>query len=146
MFEVYNDDELFQGMARGTHDAVILATVLYGKQESKKSERPQTNLKNGNKEKKNGRRVQFRCGEGRFKIDPELLGEEDGEYMSRSKDNTFQPVKTSLDFVKNDQCSGVQTDVYIFNRSASSEFDTEREELKDDLVAWNERYMKRLKK
>ena len=39
---------------------------------------------------------------------------------------------------------GVQTDVIIFNRKLSSEFDIEREQLKDDLLAWNERYKKRM--
>ena len=40
---------------------------------------------------------------------------------------------------------GVQTDVIIFNRKLSSEFDIEREQLKDELLAWNERYKKRVK-
>ena len=39
---------------------------------------------------------------------------------------------------------GVQTDVIIFNRKLSSEFDIEREQLKDELLAWNERYKKRV--
>ena len=40
MRELYNDDESFQRMARGrgTHDAMFLANVLYGKQKSKKRE------------------------------------------------------------------------------------------------------------
>ena len=66
--------------------------------------------------------------------------------MSRSKDYTSQPVKTTLDFLKSEESSGVQTDVCIFDRSVSSEFDEEREELKDDLVAWNIRYQARLNK
>ena len=39
---------------------------------------------------------------------------------------------------------GVRTDVIIFNRKQSSEFDIEREQLKDELLAWNERYKKRM--
>ena len=39
---------------------------------------------------------------------------------------------------------GVQTDVIIFNRKLSSEFDIGREQLKDELLAWNERYKKRV--
>ena len=55
MWELYDDDESFQRMARGrgTHDAMFLANVLYGKQKSKKSEEQlKENLINGNKEKK----------------------------------------------------------------------------------------------
>ena len=39
---------------------------------------------------------------------------------------------------------GVRTDVIIFNRKQSSEYDIEREQLKDELLAWNERYKKRM--
>eukprot|EP00092_Neocalanus_flemingeri_P076126 GFUD01094379.1.p1 GENE.GFUD01094379.1~~GFUD01094379.1.p1 ORF type:complete len:170 (+),score=47.89 GFUD01094379.1:28-537(+) len=152
MWELYDDDQSFQRMAqgRGKHDAMFLAQVLYGKQENKtRNEPPKDNLKNEIELKKTGGHVQFRCEEGKFRIDPALLEqreEEESEYMSRAKDYTFQPVKSCLDFVKNEQCSGVQTDVLIFDRNASSEFDTEREELKDDLVAWNIRYQERLNK
>ena len=51
-------------------------------------------------------------------------------------------VKMLSDYMTED--GGVRTDVIIFNRKHSSEFDTEREQLKDELLAWNERYKKRM--
>ena len=38
---------------------------------------------------------------------------------------------------------GVKTDVVIFNREDSSEYQSEREEMKDELLAWKQRYKKR---
>ena len=51
-------------------------------------------------------------------------------------------MKMLSDYMTED--GGVQTDVIIFNRKLSSEFDIEREQLKDELLAWNERYKKRV--
>ena len=52
-----------------------------------------------------------------------------------------KPVKMVSDYMTDE---GVRTDVIIFNREHSSEFDIEREQLKDELLEWNERYKKRL--
>ena len=154
MWELYEDDESFQRMAKGKgakghgkgHDAKLLAKVLYGKKVSQISEKAITDKQvNQDEKKKVAEHVQFKQTEGKFIINSTLMKEEEeeeSEYMSRSKDYTFQPVKTALDFLK----SGVQTDVCIFDRSVTSEFDEEREELKDDLVAWNIRYQARLNK
>ena len=134
-----------KGHGKG-HDAKFLEKVLYGRKMSKIIEKSITNNHvNQDEKKKVSEHVQFKQTEGTFIIDSTLLKEDDegeSEYMSRSKDYTFQPVKTTLDFLK----SGVQTDVSIFDRSVTSEFDEEREELKDDLVAWNIIYQARLNK
>ena len=81
-------------------------------------------------------------------IDSSLMSEEDEddddiEFLARTRDYTFQPVKTSQDFIKEDDVGGVMTDVCVFDRNTTSEFDKDREELKDDLVAWNIRYQNR---
>jgi len=146
---MYEDDETFQRMARGKgfHDAAFLAKILYGKKGSKKVE---DTVRKETKEKKSSVHVQFNCKEGKFTVDSSMLGDEDKEndyeyeFVSRTTDYTFKPVKTSSDFVNDEELSGVKTDVYIFDRNDTSEFDAEREELKDELVAWNERYEKRL--
>ena len=52
-----------------------------------------------------------------------------------------KPVKMVSDYMTD---GGVRTDVIIFNRKHSSEFDIEREQLKDELLVWNERYKKRM--
>ena len=154
MWELYDDDESFQRMAKGKgakghgkgHDAKLLAKVLYGKTVSQISEKAIRDKQGNQDEKKKvAEHVQFKQTEGKFIIDSTLMKEEEeeeSEYMSRSKDYTFQPVKTTLDFLK----SGVQTDVCIFDRRVTSEFDEERGELKDDLVAWNIIYQARLNK
>merc|ERR1719481_1228396 len=145
MWELYADDESFQRMARGrgVHDAKLLAKVLYGNKVVKQSNnktKEATKVESDKNNKKN-KQIQFQEGEGRFVIDSSLLSEdEDGEgteFMARTKDYTFQPVKTSQDFVKLEDSTGVRTDVCLFDRNTTSEFDQEREELKDDLVAWN---------
>ena len=152
MWELYDDDESFQRMARGrgVHDAKLLARVLYGKKTAKKSEKSikVPTEENKNKGDRKGKHIQFKEVEGRFLIDSSLMSEEDEddadiEFLARTRDYTFQPVKTSQDFLKEDDVGGVMTDVCVFDRNTTSEFDKDREELKDDLVAWNIRYQNR---
>ena len=77
-----------------------------------------------------------------MKLDSTILSGDEKEdhfdYLWRSQDYSFQPVKS---FTK--ESDGVQTDVVLYDRRFSSEFDPEREELKDDLLAWNTRYKQR---
>ena len=56
---------------------------------------------------------------------------------------SLKAVKMLSDYMTG-EAGGVRTDVIIFNRKHSSEFDIEREQLKDELLAWNERYKKRM--
>ena len=101
-------------------------------------------------ERKKVRDVRFKENPGKFEIDPKLVAdEEDSEdviFVSRTKDYTFKPVKSVDEFVAAEESFGAETDVYLFDRSETSEFDVEREELKDELVAWNIRYQARLNK
>ena len=108
MWELYEDDESFQRMAKGKgakghgkgHDAKFLEKVLYGRKMSKIIEISITNNHvNQDEKKKVSEHVQFKQTEGTFIIDSTLLKEDDegeSEYMSRSKDYTFQPVKTII--------------------------------------------------
>ena len=51
-------------------------------------------------------------------------------------------MKTQEDLHHSDLAS-VRTDVVVFDRHTTSEFDEEKEDLKDDLVAWEERSKRR---
>ena len=96
--------------------------------------------------KSKSKNVKFRRDEGKITIDSEFRNqddvEEDFDYLWRCQDYSYKPVKKISDYMKTEE--GVKTDVIIFNRQHSSEFDVEREELKDELLAWNERYKKRM--
>ena len=151
MWDLYADDESFQRIARGKgfHDAKLLAKVLYGKkgaEKEKEMEKKEIEVA----ERKKVRDVRFKENPGKFEIDPKLIAdEEDSEdaiFVSRTKDYTFKPVKSVDEFVAAEESFGAETDVYLFDRSETSEFDVEREELKDELVAWNIRYQARLNK
>ena len=148
MWDLYNDDECFQRLARGRgfHDADLLAKVLYGKQIKKKvdhaDQEEKKTLKDRKVDKPDKHNVQFRNTIGKMKLDSTILSGDEKEdhfdYLWRSQDYSFQPVKS---FTK--ESDGVQTDVVLYDRRFSSEFDPEREELKDDLLAWNTRYKQR---
>ena len=81
MWELYDDDESFQRMARGrgVHDAKLLARVLYGKKTAKKSEKSikVPTEENKNKGDRKGKHIQFKEVEGRFLIDSSLMSEDD---------------------------------------------------------------------
>ena len=148
MWEMYEDDESFQRMARGkgVHDAKLLARVLYGKTSVRENEvGPKVKRK-----RQSDDHVHFKLGEGKFEVDSKLLQKEDNceetVFMSRGKDYTFKPVKECSDFRDDGICECVQTDIFLFDRSDTSEYDTEKEELKDHLVAWQIRFEARSKK
>ena len=63
-------------------------------------------------------------------------------YRGFLNEPSLKAVKMLSDYMTGD--AGVRTDVIIFNRKHSSEFDIEREQMKDELLAWNERYKKRM--
>ena len=142
MWDLYNDDECFQRLARGRgfHDADLLAKVLYGKQIKKKEDYEEK--KKIKEEKCAKHHVQFRNELGKMRLDSTILSEDENEdnfnYLWRSQDYSFQPVKTL-----SSESDGVKTDVILYDRRCSSEFDPDREELKDDLLAWNNRYKQR---
>ena len=97
MWDLYDDDESFQRLARGKghHDANLLAKVLYGKkalvQENKNSF---INEENKRKIKSNRKTVKFRKDEGKFTIDPELQDASDCstefDYLWRSQDYSYK--------------------------------------------------------
>ena len=151
MWELYSDDDSFQRMARGRgfHDAAFLANVLYGKNAKLAKHPPEYNEPKRKNEEKS--KVSFQTEVGTFRIDQSLLDaeedkqlqkENDFEYLWRAKDYSFLPVRRSEDFTHS-AGEGVKTDVVIFDRTAASEYDAEREELKDELLAWDERYQAR---
>ena len=149
-WDLYNDDESFQRLARGRgfHDANLLAKVLYGDGKQGKYNKVEENCDINEKIVKDKKcSVQFRNEIGVFQLDAKLLNEDENEndfdFLWRTKDYSFQPVKDISDFVKNAD-NAVKTDVLIFDRKCSSEFDPEREDLKDTLLAWNARYKQRL--
>ena len=85
MWELYEDDESFQRMAKGKgakghgkgHDAKLLAKVLYGKKVSQISEKAVTDKQvNQDEKKKVAEHVQFKQTEGKFIIDSTLMKEE----------------------------------------------------------------------
>merc|ERR1712243_230219 len=139
MWDYYNDDDFFQKMAREkvTHDAELLAKVLYGKEVRNRKNPLERKNKEENGSKTKGS-VKFCQEEGKFSVDKSLLEEVEEEgstLVSRGKDHSFLPVKELEDFQE-----GVKTDVVVFDRKTSSEYEEERKELKDNLVAWQERY------
>ena len=148
MWDTYEDDDSFQKLAqvRGFHDGILLARVLYGKQAVRDN---QERREETNKERAKAKNVQFRREEGRVVIDPAFrtstqsleTESQEFDYLWRCQDYSYKPVKKISEYMETEE--GVKTDVIIFNREDSSEFDIERETLKDDLLAWNERYKKR---
>ena len=149
MWDLYDDDESFQRLARGRgfHDAALLARVLYGKQARLQQEAGLAAGKvreaaAGNKKLS----VQFRREAGLLTLDATILREDEKEadfdYLWRTRDYSFQPVK---DFrsPESEAAAAVRTDVVLYDRKMSSEFDPEQEGLKDDMVAWEERFRRR---
>ena len=143
MWDIYNDDDSFQRLARGRgfHDAELLAKVLYGMKQCKiqDSKRPAQQPKH--------LKVHFRQEKGSLSFDNSLNVEDckdqEFEYLWRNKDYSFQPIKDLAEYC--DECGDtVQTDIILFDRKISSEYDEEREELKDDLLEWNLRYQQRI--
>ena len=139
MWRLYENDESFQIMAKEkvTHDGQLLEKVLYGKEAKHIKYENQGQKKK--KEKKGNLRFSFQ--KGSFSVDASLLGDEESgnmKYVSRTKDYKFLPVKTQEDLHHGDLAC-VRTDVVVFDRHTTSEFNEEKEDLKDDLVAWEER-------
>jgi len=150
MWDLYDDDESFQRLARGRgfHDANLLAKVLYGTNGRQSNYNERKNCESSEKIVKNKKcSVKFQNDIGKFKLDGNILNEDedknDFDFLWRTKDYSFQPIKNNADYIKNEE-SSVKTDVFIFDRRYSSEYDPEHEDLKDTLVAWNTRYKQRL--
>merc|ERR1712233_176807 len=123
---------------------MLLAKVLYGKQAKQNlNQDEKLETKSGNTKKLN---VHFCHNVGKMVLDSTILSEEEREnefdFMWRTQDYSFQAIKINEDFNRDED--GVKTDVFVFNRQHSSEFDPSHEELKDDLLAWNIRYKQRL--
>ena len=148
MWDMYNDDDSFQRLARGRgfHDGQLLAKVLYGKQVKQQNKIEEENKKHKTVMKNKHLKVNFNHEPGDLALDQSLGSKEencdDFEYLWRTRDYSFHRVKNCSDFVVE---SGVRTDVMLFDRRVSSEFDDEHEELKDELVEWNKRYQQRMK-
>merc|ERR1719369_1876140 len=89
--------------------------------------------------------IRFSDDSGAFSVDKSLSGDEneDSVFLSRSKDYSFLPVKDPSDFRGE---SLVKTDVVVFDRKTTSEYNVEREELKDDLLEWQKRHKERRSK
>ena len=93
MWDLYDDDESFQRLARGKgfHDANLLAKVLYGKKAIVKQNENEEN----NKSKSKTKNVKFRREEGKFTFDSELQDSNDidnFDYLWRSQDYSFKVV------------------------------------------------------
>ena len=96
MWDLYDDDESFQRLARGRgfHDANLLAKVLYGKKAIVKQNENEEN----NKSKSKTKNVKFRKEEGKFTFDSELqdphecLDLDNFDYLWRSQDYSFKGV------------------------------------------------------
>ena len=92
MWDLYDDDESFQRLARGRgfHDARLLAKVLYGK---KATVRENENEEN-NKSKSKTKNVKFRKDEGNFTIDLEFQEpsqcSDEFDYLWRSQDYSYK--------------------------------------------------------
>jgi len=68
-------------------------------------------------------------------------------YVWRSQDYSFLPVRPPDQFSETPRLMPpAKTDVLVFNRKSSSEYDKEREELKDSVLAWKLRYQERQNK
>ena len=94
MWDLYDDDESFQRLARGRgfHDANLLAKVLYGKKAIVKQNENEEN----NKSKSKTKNVKFRKEEGKFTFDSELQDPHECldkfDYLWRSQDYSFKGV------------------------------------------------------
>ena len=92
MWDLYDDDESFQRLARGRgfHDANLLAKVLYGKKAIVKQNENEEN----NKSKSKTKNVKFRKEEGKFTIDSELQDpsecSDEFDYLWRSQDYSYK--------------------------------------------------------
>ena len=92
MWDLYDDDESFQRLARGRgfHDADLLAKVLYGKKAKKESQ----NEKENHKMKPKTKNVKFSEGQGRLTIDSEFKAknedEADFDYLWRCPDYSYK--------------------------------------------------------
>ena len=92
MWDLYDDDESFQRLARGRgfHDANLLAKVLYGKKALVK----ENEIEENNSSKSKSKNVKFGKEEGKFTIDSELQdpseGSEEFDYLWRSQDYTYK--------------------------------------------------------
>ena len=129
--EKYRDDDKFQNLARNKkkHDAFALATSLYGHKHSDHSFRPQKA-----KEKKiRKNNVHFSETIGQLKTNFSESEASTGnkikntecdqpEFYSLSKNYELYPVKKPRDFIP---ISGVTTDVILFDRKESSEYEEE---------------------
>jgi len=68
-------------------------------------------------------------------------------YVWRSQDYSFLPVRLPDQFSETPRLMPpAKTDVLVFARKSSSEYDKEREELKDSVLAWKLRYQERQNK
>ena len=92
MWDLYDDDESFQRLARGRgfHDANLLAKVLYGKQALVKENENEEN----NKRQSKSKNVKFLKDEGKFTIDSEFQdpseSSEEFDYLWRAQDYTYK--------------------------------------------------------
>ena len=138
MWQLYESDESFQKMAKEkvTHDGQLLEKVLYGK------DAKHENYESPKQKKRRKGNIRFSIESGSFSVDASLLSrdEESGNmsFVSRTKEYTLLPVKTQEDLT-HDDLAPVRTDVVVFDRRTTSEFNEEKEDLKDELVAWEER-------
>jgi hypothetical protein len=160
MWDFYADDDAFEKMAKAkvTHDGKLLARVLYGKEVKRKQEDVRRKSS-----RKTERKIQFCRDFGTLTIDPSLSQPVEGEetvLMSRMPDYSFEAVKEPAAFSTTDGPPSrdpsttvnragsrrstvqgpVKTDVVVFDRRHTSEYDAEREELKDNVLSWRERY------
>jgi len=143
--EDYTDDEAFGKLAKNkqNHDALVLANCLYGT-------RVFVNSKNLTRIKEDGKKkgsLQFSQSIGEFNLDAsiikdaehnlydkeEIIGVDSMEYYSLSKDYKLNPIKKPEDFSIS---SGVTTNVILFDRKQSSEYD---EELREKINKMRER-------
>ena len=92
MWDLYDDDQSFQRLARGRgfHDANLLAKVLYGKKALVKENEKEEN----NKSKSKSKNVKFLREEGKLTIDSDWddPGERSDEfdYLWRSQDYSYK--------------------------------------------------------
>ena len=136
MIKEYDDDAAFAKLAQNKkkHDAVALANILYGSSCS-----PRSIEQEPRNQSKKTQQVHFAQDVGRLTIDASLLDNIDGntgdkekdsliEYVALSKEYVMNPVKNQFDFVslvgKGEQSKfGAMTDVILFDRRQSSEYD-----------------------
>ena len=116
MWDIYNDDESFQRIARGRgyHDAKLLAKVLYGKQAKQNlNQNEKLEAKSSNTKKLN---VHFCQNVGKLVLDSAMLSEEEHEndfdFMWRTQDYSFQTIKINEDFNRDEDRDGYRIYVY----------------------------------